>query len=114
MEHHGLQFNESQGLRFIKIMNRVIRKSEQHADFVAKETAEAALYEYQTTGGLFRMGGMNDALYEIIMNYGGLFDGIFARRILKGNFNGISNQVAVNETRINENKFYQNNSLITN
>ena len=96
MEHRGLQFNDLQGLRFIKIMNRVIRRSEKSADFVAKETAEAALYEYQTTGGLFRIPGMNDALYEIIMNYGGLFDGIFAKRILKGDFDEISNQVVVN------------------
>ena len=93
MEHRRLQFNEMQGMRFINIMNKVVRKADKRRDFVAKETAEAALYEYQSTGEVVRITGMNDALYEIIMNYGGLFDGMFALRLLKGDFNKFQNQL---------------------
>jgi hypothetical protein len=68
-------------------MNKVISKAKQYEDCVAKEAAEAALNEYRSTGKIIMVDGMNSALYEIIMNYGGLFDGMFAKRILKGKFN---------------------------
>ena len=81
-----LHFNQENGRKFVRIMKKVIRKAEQHKDCVAKEAAEAVLNEYQSTGKIIIINGMNAALYEIIMNYGGLFDGMFAQRILRGKF----------------------------
>ena len=91
-----LKFRGENSARFIKVMKKVIRKAAQYKDCIAKETAETALNEYQSTGEIIIINGLNDALYELIMNYGGLFDGHFAQRILKGDFTKTSDQVMLN------------------
>ena len=86
MNQPTLKFRGENSPRFIKVMKKVIHQAEHYKDQIAKETAEAVLEEYKSTGEIVLIAGLNDALYELIMNYGGLFDGKFAQRIVKGDF----------------------------
>ena len=96
MVQERLIFSGGNSARIVKVMKSVIRKAKQHKDCVAKEAAEAILNEYESTGKIMIINGMKGAIYEIIMNYGGLFDGHFAQRILKGDFTKTTNQSILN------------------
>ena len=96
MEKARLQFNRRDGRKFVRVMNKVIRKAIYYKDCVAKEEAESVLNEYQSTGKIIINNGMNAALYEIIMNYGGLFDETFAQRILKDKFTKLPDPAMLN------------------
>ena len=103
-----LQFNREDGRKFVRVMNRVIRKTAYYKDCVAKKTGESVLNEYQSTGKIIIINGMNAALYEIIMNYGGLFDGMFAKRILRGEFTKLPDPAMLNlQNEYRKNRKYQ-------